>query len=47
MINFKIFLKKNKIEFDSEKKALRWIGSLNPKGLVQNDILRSSEMVYY
>jgi len=44
MRNFKIFLKKNDIEFDSEKKALRWIRSLKPKGLVQKNILRSSEI---
>ena len=35
MINFKTFLKKNDIEFDSEKKSLRWIRSLKPKGVVR------------
>jgi len=35
MLNFKIFLKKNDIEFDTDKKAIRWIRSLKPKGFVR------------
>ena len=35
MINIKKFLKENDIEFDTEKKALRWIKSLKPTTLVR------------
>ena len=35
MINLKNFLKENDIEFESDKKCLRWVRSLKPNTLVR------------